>query len=98
MYSASAFSANTTVRSAVAAAFPLFTVQMFTKMGINWASTLIGLVALLLMPSPFLFYKYGARIRSRSKFAPCIDLKIAKELEEEKQEELIHAGMMNEQV
>jgi hypothetical protein len=31
MYSASAFAANTMVRSAVAAAFPLFTVQMFTK-------------------------------------------------------------------
>eukprot|EP00918_Siedleckia_nematoides_P073074 GHVU01159528.1.p1 GENE.GHVU01159528.1~~GHVU01159528.1.p1 ORF type:complete len:108 (+),score=9.02 GHVU01159528.1:125-448(+) len=83
MYSASAFSANTAVRSLVAAAFPLFTVQMYTKLGINWASTLVGLIGLLLAPSPFLFYKYGARIRSKSKFAPCIDLKIAKELEEE---------------
>ncbi|KIL54516.1 hypothetical protein M378DRAFT_174192 [Amanita muscaria Koide BX008] len=34
MYSASAFAANTVVRSAMAAAFPLFTVQMFTKVGI----------------------------------------------------------------
>jgi hypothetical protein len=31
MYSASAFAANTFVRSALAAAFPLFTVQMFGK-------------------------------------------------------------------
>lgn len=31
MYSASAFAANTILRSAVAAAFPLFVVQMFTK-------------------------------------------------------------------
>lgn len=31
MYSASAFAANTVVRSAIAAAFPLFTVQMFHK-------------------------------------------------------------------
>ncbi|KAF8879261.1 MFS polyamine transporter [Infundibulicybe gibba] len=83
MYSASAFAANTMVRSAVGAAFPLFTVQMFTKLGLNWGSTLLGLVALLLSPSPFLFYKYGARIRMGSTFAPCIDLRIAKELEEE---------------
>ncbi|KAF5378919.1 hypothetical protein D9757_008720 [Collybiopsis confluens] len=86
MYSASAFSANTTVRSLVAAAFPLFTVQMYTNLGINWASTLVGLIGLVMVPSPFLFYKYGARIRASSKFAPCIDLKIAKELEEEGKE------------
>ncbi|KDQ51848.1 hypothetical protein JAAARDRAFT_163244 [Jaapia argillacea MUCL 33604] len=86
MYSASAFAANTFCRSAVAAAFPLFTVQMYHKLGINWASTLIALIAVVLAPSPFLFYKYGPRIRERSKFAPCIDLKIAKQLEEEANE------------
>ena len=31
MYSASAFAANAIVRSAAAAAFPLFTVQLFTN-------------------------------------------------------------------
>ena len=41
-------------------------------MGVNWACTLIGCIALLFLPSPFLFYKYGARIRAHSKFAPCI--------------------------
>jgi|SRR6266702_1252733 len=70
MYSASAFAANTMARSAVGAAFPLFTTQMYEGMGVNWASTLIGGVALLLLPIPFLFYKYGPRIRARSKFAP----------------------------
>ncbi|KIK59308.1 hypothetical protein GYMLUDRAFT_44678 [Collybiopsis luxurians FD-317 M1] len=83
MYAASAFAANTIVRSLVAAAFPLFTVQMFEKLGINWASTLLGLVALVLCPMPFLFYKYGPRIRASSKFAPCMDLKIAAEWERE---------------
>ncbi|KAF5313645.1 hypothetical protein D9611_010182 [Ephemerocybe angulata] len=77
MFSASALAANTVVRSAVAAAFPLFTVQMFHNLGVNWACTLIGLLMLLFVPAPFLFYKYGPKIRSKSKFAPCIDLKIA---------------------
>ncbi|KAF7332513.1 MFS general substrate transporter [Mycena kentingensis (nom. inval.)] len=83
MYSASAFAANTFIRSLVGAAFPLFTVQMINGLGVNWAATLLGLVGLLLAPSPFLFYKYGAKIRERSKFAPCIDLKIKKTLDAE---------------
>lgn len=86
MYSASAFAANTFMRSAVAAGFPLFTTQMFTGLGVNWACTLLGLIGLVMAPSPFLFYKYGARIRGSSKFAPCVDLKIAKILAEEEAE------------
>lgn len=53
-------------------------------MTVKWAATLLGLIALLLAPSPFLFYRYGPAIRARSTFAPCLDLKIAKELAEEK--------------
>ncbi|KAK2462832.1 hypothetical protein APHAL10511_005144 [Amanita phalloides] len=83
MYSASAFAANTFIRSAAAAAFPLFIVQMFSKLHINWSATLIGLVAVLFAPCPFLFYKYGPWIRQKSRFAPCIDLRIAKEIEAE---------------
>ncbi|VDB86995.1 unnamed protein product [Peniophora sp. CBMAI 1063] len=76
MHAASALAANTIVRSAIAAAFPLFTTQMYERMGVQWASTLIGLIALVLAPIPFLFFKYGARIRRRSQFAPCADLKL----------------------
>ncbi|KAI0050323.1 MFS polyamine transporter [Auriscalpium vulgare] len=83
MFAASAFAANTIARSAVGAVFPLFTTQMFEGMGINWAATLLGLVSLVLAPIPFLFYKYGPRIRSHSKYAPCMDLKIAKQIEAE---------------
>ncbi|KAI0254465.1 MFS polyamine transporter [Lactifluus subvellereus] len=72
MFAASAFAVNTMIRSATAAAFPLFTTQMFTNMGIQWAGTLIGLIAAVLVPIPFLFLKYGVRIRTRSHFAPCI--------------------------
>lgn len=40
-------------------------------MGINWAATLIAGFSLLLAAVPFIFYKYGPRIRSGSSFAPC---------------------------
>jgi len=43
-----------------------------------WASTLLEAIAVLLAPMSFLLYKYVSRIRMRSSFAPCIDLKVAK--------------------
>ncbi len=43
---------------------------MFNGIGVNWAGTLLGCVALLLVPIPIIFYKFGHRIRQRSKFAP----------------------------
>ncbi|KAK0185047.1 hypothetical protein F5146DRAFT_213601 [Armillaria mellea] len=75
IHGASTFAANTIIRSLVAAAFPLFTVQMYHNLGINWASMLVGLIGVVLAPSPFLFYKFGKQIRRHSKFAPCIKLR-----------------------
>ncbi|KAG4439235.1 hypothetical protein IFR05_005273 [Cadophora sp. M221] len=73
MYAASALAANTVCRSAAGAAAPLFTQQMFTALGVGGGGSLIGGVAVLLMPIPFIFYKYGGPIRERSKFAPTQD-------------------------
>ncbi|KAK9364602.1 MFS general substrate transporter [Lipomyces kononenkoae] len=69
MYAASAVATNTVLRSACAAASPLFTQYMFDALGVGGAGSLIGGVGVLLMPIPFVFYKYGAAIRARSKFA-----------------------------
>lgn len=54
----------------VAAAFPLFSRQMFEGMGIQYASTLLGCVAAVLVPIPIGFYFFGKRLRMKSKFAP----------------------------
>ncbi|TQV93185.1 benomyl/methotrexate resistance protein [Cordyceps javanica] len=70
MYAASALAANTVVRSAGGAAAPLFTRQMFSAMGVGGGGSLVGGVGVLLAVIPFLFYKYGAQIRARSKFSP----------------------------
>ena len=43
---------------------------MFNALGVNWAGTLLGCVALILVPIPVIFWKFGAKIRQRSKFAP----------------------------
>ncbi|KAI9815117.1 MAG: hypothetical protein M1827_002960 [Pycnora praestabilis] len=68
-YSASAIAANTFLRSVFAAAFPLFVNPMFHRLGIPWASSLLGFVAAALIPIPFLFYLYGKSIRARGKFS-----------------------------
>jgi MFS transporter, DHA1 family, multidrug resistance protein len=67
---ASAIAANTFLRSLAAAGFPLFSQYMFQSLGVNWASTLLGCVAVVLIPIPIVFYIYGAKIRERSAFAP----------------------------
>ncbi|MCO5589964.1 hypothetical protein L7F22_043933 [Adiantum nelumboides] len=66
---ASGLAGNTVIRSAFGAGFPLFTTQMFNKLGISWACSLLGFLALVLLPIPFVLVKYGPRIRAMSKHA-----------------------------
>lgn len=70
IYAASAIAANTVLRSAAGAAAPLFTRQMFGALGIGPGGSLVGGVGALLAIIPFAFYKYGRKIRERSRFAP----------------------------
>lgn len=65
---ASALAANNLLRYVCASAFPLFTVQMYEKMGIDWASSFFGFVALVMMPIPWIFTKYGPQLRAASRF------------------------------
>jgi DHA1 family multidrug resistance protein-like MFS transporter len=43
---------------------------MFLGMGIQWAATLLGCVAAVLVPIPVIFWFYGKRLRMKSTFAP----------------------------
>jgi len=69
IFAASVLAANAVMRSLFGAAFPLFTTQMFEKLGIHWASSIPAFLALACVPFPFLFYKYGPAIRARCKYA-----------------------------
>lgn len=53
----------------VQTAFPLFTSQMYANLGTHWASSIPAFLALACVPFPFLFYKYGATIRVKCKYA-----------------------------
>lgn len=65
---ASAGSANSLARYSLAAAFPLFTLQMYRRLGIAWASSLFGFIAVALLPVPWLFFHYGPAIRKHNRY------------------------------
>lgn len=67
---ASAAAANGLLRYILGAVFPLFTVQMYQKLGIGWATSLLGFVTVGLLPIPWVLWFYGRSIRARSAYAP----------------------------
>jgi hypothetical protein len=68
-YSASALAGVIFVRNVVGAGFPLFASQMYQTLGYEWASSLLGFLAILLVPIPFVFFYMGRAIRLRSPWA-----------------------------
>lgn len=67
---ASALSAVTVIRSLFGAGFPLFASQMFNTLTPRWASTLLGLLAIVFGPIPFILRYYGHHLRKKSRYAP----------------------------
>lgn len=57
------------LRSLFGAAFPLFTTPLYNKLGIHWGSSVPAFLSLIFLPFPFLFMKYGARIRVKCKYS-----------------------------
>ena len=70
VYGASAAAANGMLRYVLGAVFPLFTVQMYKRLGIDWATSLLGFVTIALLPIPWVLFKFGPKIRQRSAYAP----------------------------
>ncbi|CAL1704107.1 unnamed protein product [Somion occarium] len=69
IFCASAIAATVLLRSILAAVFPLISPPMYKKLGNHWAVTIFACIALACTPIPWLFYKYGALIRSKSQYA-----------------------------
>jgi len=68
MNAASAVAANGLLRYTFGAVFPLFTLPMYSKLGIAWAGSLLGFISLLLLPIPWVLYKWGPYLRSQSSY------------------------------
>ncbi|KAF2832809.1 MFS general substrate transporter [Ophiobolus disseminans] len=66
---ASVLAGNDLMRSAFGAGFPLFATGMYHQLGIDWASSLLAFLGIAFIPIPFLLYRFGKRIRHKSKNA-----------------------------
>jgi hypothetical protein len=68
MVGASALAANGIARYTMGAVFPLFTFQMYETLGIGWATSLLGFISVAMIPIPWVFFKFGPTIRSKSQY------------------------------
>lgn len=67
-YAASAIAANTFTRSVFGAVFPLFGHILFKNLGVHWGGSLLGFIALGMIPIPFVFYTFGKPIRRKNPY------------------------------
>ncbi|KAG5362228.1 putative MFS-type transporter [Yarrowia sp. C11] len=67
-YAASAVAANTFARSVFGAVFPLFAKQLFDTLGVDWGLSLLAFLAVAMIPIPWVFYRYGNRLRGKNPF------------------------------
>lgn len=79
---ASALAANSLLRYVVCSVFPLFTVQMYENLKVKWASTLFALICVAMLPIPWIFERWGSKIRRRSQFGYAAMIKTENEREE----------------
>jgi len=66
IYAASAMAGNAVVRSLLGGALPLAGHALYNKLGANWAGTMLGLLEVAIVPIPFIFYRYGHKLREKS--------------------------------
>lgn len=69
LYAASALAAMNVCRNTLGAVVPLFGTNVYDALGVHGAGSLVAGIATLLSLVPFLIFKFGARLRARSKFA-----------------------------
>lgn len=68
-YAASVLAGNDFLRSSFGAGFPLFASAMFHNLDVGWACTLLGCLTVLFIPYPFVLYRYGKKLRLKSRWA-----------------------------
>ncbi|KAF9031107.1 MFS polyamine transporter [Hymenopellis radicata] len=70
LYAASAIAAVNCLRSLAGFGFPLFAPAMYAKLGYGKGATILAVVAIVIgCPAPFAFWKYGERLREKSRHA-----------------------------
>ena len=63
-YAASAVAGLTFLRYLFGAILPLAGHSMYESLGLGWGNSLLGFIAIAMIPFPALIYKYGGKIRN----------------------------------
>jgi len=50
-------------------------VPMYENLGTHWTLTVLACISLVIAPVPYVLYKFGDKVRARSKYAFSIDSK-----------------------
>ncbi|KHJ32287.1 putative mfs dha1 multidrug resistance protein [Erysiphe necator] len=69
IYAGSALASITCGRYLFAGGIQIISEDMWGALGVHWTCTLLGCIATILVPVPFILYIMGERIRKSSKFA-----------------------------
>ncbi|KAJ7187228.1 MFS polyamine transporter [Mycena filopes] len=70
LYAASALASVSVLRFLCGFGFPLFAEQLFAKLGYGKGNTVLAVIAIVIgCPAPWLLWKYGKQIRTRSIYA-----------------------------
>lgn len=64
-YAASAMAGLTAIRCLFGTFIPLAAPQMYATLGLGWGNSLLGFIALGLIPAPALIYRYGTVLRKK---------------------------------
>lgn len=68
IYAASAMAANTIVRSLFGGILPLSGLKMYVALGYGWGNSLLGFIALAMVPVMWFFEKKGKWLRESPRF------------------------------
>lgn len=82
IFAASAMAAASSSRSVAGAVLPFAATPMYTRLGVAWASSLLGFLSLGMCAIPFLFLWKGDVLRAGSKFCRYLKEKKEKEMEQ----------------
>jgi len=66
IYAASALAGNSVLRCILGATLPLSGPSMYSALGPHWAGTTLAILEAICIPIPFVFYRYGSKIRMKS--------------------------------
>ena len=72
VYAASATAANTIWRSIFGAVLPLAGPPMYARLGLGWGNSLLGFIAIAMIPVTVLLQRFGERIRKNPRFQPSL--------------------------